>query len=121
MDWLSGNWLWIALLVAGYVLATRRGAGCCKTDRTFAQRGRHAGDADRRLRDADTDVANTIDPVSKRPLSDMVSASSVYAGRTFHFETPENRAAFEHNPKRYVRSPRCALLPRPLQPSHQAY
>lgn len=128
MDWLSQNWVWIALLVGGYVLATRHGGGCCggnRTRRRDGHDGRHENGTrhENSTRPGDPLAltggrGNTIDPVSKRPLPDLVSASSVFGGRTFYFETPENRAAFERDPRRYALETHCASGTCGPEPSH---
>jgi len=54
-----------------------------------------------------------IDPVSRKDVSITGALTSLYGGRIYYFETPENRQLFEASPQQYAR----AEFGRPLAPT----
>jgi YHS domain-containing protein len=103
MEWLSQNWLWIALAVGGFFLFTRLGGmGGCGMSHSGSRRRDQSGAAN-----APPAVGNhpgtLFDPVSRRafPAGDM-PFSTVYRGRAYYFESRENRDAFEADPEKHL-------------------
>lgn len=44
-----------------------------------------------------------IDPVTRKDVSTAGALTSLYDGRIYYFETPENRQLFETSPQQYAR------------------
>ena len=44
-----------------------------------------------------------IDPVTRKDVSTAGALTSLYGGRIYYFETPENRQLFEASPQQYAR------------------
>jgi YHS domain-containing protein len=107
MQWLSQNWLWIALGIGALIFMTRRGGigGC-----GFGHSRNHGHDEV--SHESTPPVAGSrpgtlIDPVSGHAFPASEAAfSTVHRGRGYYFETRENRDAFEADPEGYLtRSP----------------
>lgn len=101
MQWLSQNWIWIAVAIAGIYFMTRmhgmgRGMG------HSMGRG-YASDGDGPPADRETGSNTAFDPVSRRAVAAGGSAiSAVYHGRAYYFENREDRDAFEADPEKYI-------------------
>ena len=95
MDWLSQNWIWIAVAAAVLYLF-------------FHHRGFHGlsrSNADPHSvppTHGDAEAFVPIDPVSHQRLPTDATISSVYQGRAYYFENRENRDAFEREPGKYL-------------------
>lgn len=102
MDWLSQNWIWIAVAVGVLFFMTRMGGmGGCGMGHS-ARHG-HGEDTNRSPPDGGTGSGASFDPVSRHPMAVGGSAiSSIYHGRAYYFESRENRDAFEGAPDKYL-------------------
>lgn len=99
MDWLSQNWIWIALGVGALFFITRMG-GCGMGHST--DRGHGSGNNNSPSEQVNSD-GTSFDPVSHRVVAaGGAEISSVYHGRAYHFENHENRVTFEGNPEKYL-------------------
>ncbi len=105
MNWLTQNWIWVAVAVGGFFLLTRMGGmggmgGC------GGGHGAHHDHGDSTTRPPDAsgaDRGTTIDAVSGHALSPGgTAASSVFHGHAYYFESRENRDAFESDPDKYL-------------------
>jgi YHS domain-containing protein len=92
MQWLSQNWIWIAVAVGGFYFMTRMHRGGM---------GRSMGRGGDESADRGTGPAAVFDPVSRRAVA-AGGISSIYHGRAFYFENRENRDAFEADSEKYV-------------------
>lgn len=105
MDWLSQNWVWIALTVGGFFLFTRMGVGGCGMGGCGmgGSMGSNRGSAGNGPPiDQGAGPRNAFDPVSRHPLPVGAAISSMYRGRAYYFESRENRDAFENDPEKYL-------------------
>lgn len=98
MDWLSQNWIWIALAIGAFFLMTRMG-GCGMGRSTRRSSGTEQGGS---LPSAESGPRATFDPVSKHSVAVGSAISSVYQDRAYYFENREDRDAFEANPEKYI-------------------
>lgn len=95
MDWLSRNWVWIAVGIALFYMF-------------FHHRGFHGmshSNADSESvppARGDAEAFVPIDPVSHQRLPTDATISSVHQGRAYYFENRENRDAFEREPGKYL-------------------
>lgn len=105
MEWLSQNWVWIAVAVGGYFLMSRMGIGGCGMGHSHggghANGGRSAA-SDRGSNDQGPDGTNLFDPVSQQMLPSESAIASVYCGRVYYFKDRTNRDAFETEPEKYL-------------------
>jgi len=100
MQWLAQNWLWI-LLVVGFFFLMRRGG--CGMGGGMNNHDHHDGDTQHSAEE-NKSAATVIDPVNKTTLDIAAALTSVYRGKTYYFESAENRAIFEANPAQYAAS-----------------
>ena len=100
MDWLSQNWIWIAIAIGGVYFMTRMhgmGGGMGRSMRR--------GQADEAPPDQGRSLGITFDPVSRHAVAPGGSAASaVYHGRAYYFENREDRDTFEADPEKYIAS-----------------
>lgn len=105
MNYFIQNGLFIVLAVVAFLFMMRRG-GCGMGRRHRHQRGRNDDQPNALPPSADSrDGINgmTVDPVSGHAVSiAAASASSVYQGQIFFFESRANRDSFEAVPEQYV-------------------
>ena len=101
MEWLSQNWIWIAVAIGGFYLMTRmHGMGHGMGHSMGRGHGGEGGDPPA---DRSAGAGATFDPVSRRAVATGGSAiSAVYRGRAYYFENREDRDAFEADPEKYV-------------------
>lgn len=105
MDWLSQNWIWIAVAIGGVFLFSRMGVGGCGIGTCGMGRsmgGSRGNGINGPPVERGTGPGNTFDPVSQHPLPAGAAISSVYQGRAYYFESRENRDAFESDPEKYL-------------------
>lgn len=102
MDWLSQNWIWIALGVGVLFFMTRMGGmGGCGMGHSTGHS--HGSSNDNPPADGGAGPGTTFDPVSRHAVAPGgTTISSVYHGRAYYFESRENRDAFEGNPDSYL-------------------
>ncbi|MFG1316425.1 MAG: hypothetical protein B7Y12_11210 [Rhizobiales bacterium 24-66-13] len=98
MDWISQNWIWIALAIGAFFFMTRMGG------RGMGRSARHSHGSgqDGPPSDAGAGPRSVLDPVSRQSVSGSSSISSVYRERAYYFESRENREAFEADPEKYL-------------------
>ena len=104
MNWLTQNWIWVAVAVGGFFLMTRMhgmgGMGGCGGGQ--GENG-HGGSPTTSSDASGSDPGTTIDAVSGHALSPGgTAASSVFHGHAYYFESRENRDAFESDPEKYL-------------------
>jgi YHS domain-containing protein len=95
MDWLSQNWIWIALAAGAFFFMTRMGGH----GMGGSMRHSYGGGRDTAPPDGGTDLRAVFDPVSRRSVTGGEGISSVYRNQAYYFETRENRDAFEATPE----------------------
>ena len=106
MDWLSQNWIWIALAVGAFFLMSRMhgmgSMGGCGTGRSA--RDNHPADTEDNVPPAPGNRPGSLfDPVSGRAFAaGNAPISTVYRGRAYYFESRDDRDAFEAEPERYL-------------------
>ena len=98
MDWLSQNWIWIALAAGAFYFMTRMGGH----GMGGSLRHSYRGGRDTAPPDVGTGPRMAFDPVSKRAVTGGAAISSVYHNQAYYFETRENRDAFEAAPDKYL-------------------
>jgi len=82
MDWLYQNWVWIVVLIGGYVLMSRMGMGGCGMGHSHGHsHAGHGGGADARTNDKGLNPINVFDPVSHHMLPAATGIASVHKGR----------------------------------------
>ena len=110
MQWLEQNWLFV-LLGAGVSFFMMRGGGMgCGMG---AGQGGSPGGASPHDHGSAPMQAQTVDPVSGRPVEPSTAVSTVYRGVPVYFESRENRDRFEATPGQFA-------LPQAQQPqSHR--
>ena len=104
MNWLTQNWIWVAVAVGGFFLMTRMhgmgGMGGCGGGQ--GENG-HGGSPTTSSDASGSDPGTTIDAVSGHALTaGGTAASSVLRGHAYYFESRENRDAFESDPDKYL-------------------
>ncbi len=103
MDWLSQNWIWIALAVGAFYFMTRMGGhGMGGFGMGGSMRHSYGGGRDVGPADGGTGPRAAVDPVSKHAVAGGTAISSVYRNQAYYFETRENRDAFEAAPEKYL-------------------
>lgn len=122
MDWLAQNWVWIALAVGAAWMLGRGGlAGCGMGGHgSHAAHGGGAGPAPGGTLPGGGDAIGAapekaVDPVSGHEVLTTHAVTAVYQGRSFYFESPENRQRFEAAPEQYARS----AAPAPQEHRHR--
>ncbi len=106
MNWLTQNWIWIAVAVGGFFLLTRMhrmggmgGMGGCGGGHGASGHGGSTTTPDA----SGSDPGTTIDAVSGHALpADGTAASTVFRGQAYYFESRGNRDAFESDPDKYL-------------------
>lgn len=110
MDWLTGNGIWVLVVIAAVWFMMRRGGL-----HGFGMGGHHHG----RLRggqahDHHSDtvppgagdqiraMGAALDPVSGNPVRTDRALTAVFDGRTYHFESEDTRRRFEAEPQKYA-------------------
>lgn len=125
MDWLSQNWFWIVLAVGAVFLFSRGGHRGHGGSGDLGHGGHgalgggllggllggvghghgghhgHGSRHDDERSDASASEA-AIDPVSGNPVRTAEALTSVFDGRTYYFESRENRERFEAAPQEYA-------------------
>lgn len=98
MNWVSQNWIWIALAVGAFFFMTRMGR------RGMGRSMRHNQGTvqDGLSPDVEASPRTVFDPVSKHSVVGGTTISSIYRDRAYYFENRENREAFEAAPEKYV-------------------
>lgn len=111
MNFLSQNWLWIAVAIGAVFFMFRGGHG------GFGRMGHggfgsmghgghgshgHGRDRDRLPDRASETVGASIDPVSGAAVRTDGALTSVYKGRVFYFASKENRDRFEAAPAEFA-------------------
>lgn len=101
MQWITQNWIWIAVAIGGFYFMTRmHGMGGGMGHSMGRGNGRDGGDPPA---DRGTGSNTAFDPVSRRAVAMGGSAiSAVYHGRAYYFENREDRDAFEAEPEKYI-------------------
>lgn len=106
MDWLSQNWIWIALAVGAWFVMSRMGIGGCGMGHTGGHGSNQGqsgpGGVVHPSANQTLVRTNPVDPVTRRTLPADPAISSVYRGHAYYFENRENRDAFERDPEKYV-------------------
>lgn len=103
MQWLTQNWIWIALGVGALFLMTRMG---CGVGSSGGRHHSHDSGRDDTPAASDSSPNSHVDPVSGRPVTRTgTPVSTVFHGHAYYFENRQNRDAFEASPEKYVRSP----------------
>ncbi len=124
MDWLTQNWVWIALAIGGVWLFRRGGlAGCGMGGHgAHAGHGGGAGPAQGGTPSGSDPMRNqgafgtatpekTVDPISGQEVLTTRALTTVYQGRVFYFENASNRERFEAAPEKYTRDAAPAARP----------
>ena len=103
MEWVSQNWIWIALGFGALVFATRMGGmGGCGMGHSGGHR-HHDDGRDTAPPAAGNRPGSLFDPVSGRSfVAGNAPVSTIYRRRAYYFETRENRNAFEREPEKYT-------------------
>jgi len=96
MEWLSQNWIWIAVAIGAFYLMSRMHRG--GMGRSM---GRGYGRADDDSRGGGAGPTTVFDPVSRRAVA-AGGVSTVYHARAYYFENRENRDAFEADAEKYL-------------------
>jgi len=104
MNWLTQNWIWIAVAVGGFFLLTRmRGMGGTGGCGGGHGAGGHGNSTTMPPDASGPDPGATIDAVSGHALAPGgTAASTVFHGQAYYFESRENRDAFESDPDKYL-------------------
>jgi len=111
MDWLSQNWLWVAIGigVAWYFLRGNLGGhGAGHGGLMGMGHGGHAGGGDGGHADrlASAPAANApeaaVDAVSGEAVRTAQAVTSLYQGKIYYFGSKENRDRFETAPQEYA-------------------
>ncbi len=114
MNYFGQNWPFIVLAVAAFLFMMRRG-GCGMGRRHSSQRGRNDKQPNALPSSADgRDGINgmAVDPVNGHTVSiAAASASAVYQGQAFFFESRANRDSFEAVPEQYVSNAAALGIP----------
>ncbi len=94
MDWISQNWIWIAVAV-GLVFLMRRGglAGC------GMGHSHGSGHADH---GTGGQAQKPTDPVSGMQIDAAHALTTYYGGQVYYFESAETRQRFEASPEKYA-------------------
>lgn len=98
MDWLSQNWIWIALAVGAIFFMTRMGGYGMGRSMRRSQGSGQTGPSP----DVAAGPRTMFDPVSKHSVVGGAPISSIYRDRAYYFENRENRDAFEAAPEKYL-------------------
>ena len=96
MQWLTQNWIWIAVAVGGFYFMTRMHRGGMGRSMGHSYQRAYDGPADR-----GAGPTTVFDPVSRRAVA-AGGISSIYHGRAYYFENRENRDAFEADSEKYL-------------------
>lgn len=98
MDWLTQNALWIVLGIGVVLLFRRLGMG------GGGHHHRHSYDRGNDVVHSPhpSDATSAVDPVTGVQIPTEHATTSVYRGRVYYFESPENRQRFEASPEQYA-------------------
>lgn len=114
MNYFVQNWFFIVLVVAALLFMMRRG-GCGMGRRHSYQRGRNNEQPNALPPSADDHGGingMAVDPVNGHAVSmAAASASAVYQGQVFFFESHANRDSFEAAPEQYVSNSAASGIP----------
>lgn len=99
MEWLTQNWIYLLLLIGVILFMRFGGMGCGFGGR----RARPAHGPDRPgAANTPVESAPATDPVSRRTVDPKTAVATIYQGRTYYFESRENRDRFEAAPQTYA-------------------
>lgn len=100
MEWLSQNWIWLAVVAVGLYFMTRMHGMGGMGHAT----GRGCGsEGDGSPTDRGASSRTVFDPVSRKMIAaGGPTISTVYHDRAYYFENREDRDAFEADPEKYV-------------------
>ena len=117
MDWLTQNWVWIALAIGAVWLFSRGGLAGCGMGGHGGHGGHRGGTGPApgetppgggAMRNqglaASATPEKALDPVSGREVLTAHALTAAYQGQIFFFESPENRQRFEAAPQQYARN-----------------
>lgn len=99
--WAGWGWV-VALGIAPLILATAPCLIMCALGLCMMGKGKSGQGSGIPAAGQGTGPGTVRDPVTLRVLLDGAVASAVYHGRTYYFESRENRDAFESDPMKYV-------------------
>lgn len=95
MEWLTQNWIWLALGLGAFIMMRRGGFG------HYA--GGHGGHEEQPDRSATSNAPEaTIDPVNGEPVRTDKALTTLYQGSIYYFVSRENRDRFEAAPQEYA-------------------
>ena len=96
MDWLSQNWVWVAIAVgfAFYFFRGRFGAYGSGLPQGMGHGGHAAGAANA--------PEAAVDPVGGGAVSTAQAPTSLYQGKIYYFASKENRDRFEAAPQEFA-------------------
>ncbi|MBS2132156.1 YHS domain-containing protein (plasmid) [Burkholderia thailandensis] len=95
MQWLSQNWIWIALAIGVFFMMRHHGGmgyGMGSRHRHGSHRAYDGGDS------------GSNDPVSGKPVDLSKAVTTQFDGRTYYFESEQSRAEFNKDPERFART-----------------
>ena len=112
MNWLSQNWIWVALVIGAALYFGGAMRGHASGHGGLAAgigHGGHGGDkgrgADPRTSGgppADDAPQAAVDPVGGEAVRTSAALTSLYQGRIYYFSSKENRDRFEAAPQEYA-------------------
>lgn len=103
MDWLSQNWLWVALAVAAAFYFFRGGLGGHAAGHGGMIGMGHGGHDDApEAPSAAGSAEAVVDPISGEAVRTGQALTSVYQGKIYYFGSRENRDRFEAAPQQHA-------------------
>ncbi|MFC5301810.1 YHS domain-containing protein [Azospira restricta] len=109
MDWLTGNWIWVFVVVAGLWFFMRRGGlhgrsmgGRHGRSQGNTREGHDGATQPAPSGDAPTVAGAALDPVSGNPVRTDRALTAVFGGRAYYFESDDTRQRFEAEPQKYA-------------------
>lgn len=109
MDWLTGNWIWALIAIAGQWFFMRRGrlrgfgGGYGMGGHHRQAYGCHRHDHGRTSREAPrigAEAGAALDPVSGNPVRTDGALAAAFSSRADYFESDDTRKRFEAEPQK---------------------
>lgn len=113
MQWLQQNWLVVVLGAGILFFLMRVGRMGGMGNGSHSQSSHHHGNSEPSETRPGQTVAQTIDPVSGKPLDPATAVSTLYRGTPVYFESHANRDRFESSPDKFP------ITPAATSPSHR--